>query len=69
VTQPPRHLASLWAAIRLLEKRANLDRARGGEERSRGRAASASHYQERAAEVIGHAQVLREMLAKLPIDA
>jgi two-component system, chemotaxis family, protein-glutamate methylesterase/glutaminase len=61
--------ASLWAAIRLLEQRANPDRARGDEERSRRRAASAPHYQERAAEVTGHAQVLREMSAQLPIDA
>lgn len=58
--------SSLWAAIRLLEQRANIDRARGGEERDRGRAASAGMYEERAAEVNGHAHVLREMLAKLP---
>jgi two-component system, chemotaxis family, protein-glutamate methylesterase/glutaminase len=60
--------SSLWAAIRLLEQRANLDRARGAEERDRGRAASAAAYQQRSTEVTGHAHVLREMLAKLPSD-
>lgn len=60
--------SSLWAAIRLLEQRANLDRARGTEERSRGRPATAAQYQERAAEVTGHARVLREMLTRLPAD-
>ena len=58
--------ASLWAAIRLLEQRANLDRARGEAEEERGRAALASSYQQRAAEVAGQAGVLREVLAKLP---
>jgi two-component system chemotaxis response regulator CheB len=58
--------SSLWAAIRLLEQRANINRARGNEERHRGRAAAAEHYEHRAAEVIGHARVLREVLAKLP---
>ena len=58
--------SSLWAAIRLLEQRANLDRARGEEEAGRGRAASAEAYQDRAAEVAGHARVLREMLLALP---
>lgn len=58
--------ASLWAAIRLLEQRANLDRARGEAEEERGRAALASSYQQRAAEVAGQADVLREVLAKLP---
>ena len=58
--------SSLWAAIRLLEQRANLDRARGSEERDRGRVTTAARYQERAAEVSGHAHVLREVLSKLP---
>ena len=58
--------SSLWAAIRLLEQRANVDRARGKVERDRGRAAAAAAYGERAAEVTGHADVLREILAKLP---
>jgi two-component system chemotaxis response regulator CheB len=60
--------SSLWAAIRLLEQRANLDRARCSEEHARGRAAAATLYRERAAEVAGHVHVLREMLSKLPID-
>lgn len=58
--------SSLWAAIRLLEQRASIDRARVTEERDRGRAAAAGSYAQRAAEVTGHAEVLREMLAKLP---
>ncbi len=61
--------SSLWAAIRLLEQRANLDRARGTEERERGRTASAETYQQRAAEISGHAHVLREVLTKLPSEA
>jgi two-component system chemotaxis response regulator CheB len=61
--------SSLWAAIRLLEQRANLDCARGTEERERGRIANAERYQQRAAEAAGHACVLRELLAKLPSDA
>jgi two-component system chemotaxis response regulator CheB len=58
--------SSLWAAIRLLEQRANIDRARGSMERDRGRVAAADSYQQRAAETTGHAHVLREMLTKLP---
>ncbi len=58
--------SSLWAAIRLLEQRANLDRARIGEELQRGRPVAAAQYRERAAEVTGHARVLREMLTKQP---
>lgn len=61
--------SSIWAAIRLLEQRANLDRARCGEERERGRAAAAGAYEQRAAEVTGHARVLREVLSKLPTEA
>ena len=58
--------SSLWAAIRLLEQRANIDRTRGTEERDRGRNGAAGMYEQRAAEVTGHAHVLREVLAKLP---
>lgn len=58
--------SSLWAAIRLLEQRAQLDGARVSEERDRGRPAAAASYRQRAAEVTGHAHVLREVLAKLP---
>lgn len=58
--------SSLWAAIRLLEQRANFDRARGNQERDHGRDASAAAYQQRAAEITGHAHVLREVLTKLP---
>lgn len=58
--------SSLWAAIRLLEQRGNIDRVRGREERDRGRIAAAQTYDERAAEANGHAHVLREMLVRLP---
>lgn len=58
--------SSLWAAIRLLEQRANVDRLRGHEERDRGRTAAAATYRQRAAATSGHAEVLREMLVKLP---
>lgn len=58
--------SSLWAAIRLLEQRANIDRARSGEEQERGRGRAAQHYASRATETAGQADVLREVLANLP---
>lgn len=58
--------SSLWAAIRLLEQRANLDQVRSEEERDRGREATAAAYGQRSAEVAGHARVLREILGQLP---
>jgi two-component system chemotaxis response regulator CheB len=58
--------SSLWAAIRLLEQRANIDLTRSSQERDRGRIGAAGVYQERASETTGHAEVLREMLSKLP---
>ncbi|HVS75310.1 MAG TPA: hypothetical protein VHE11_00125 [Steroidobacteraceae bacterium] len=58
--------SSLWAAIRMLEQRANLDRARGKEEGHHGRTAAAATYRQRAAEITGHAHVLRGVLAQLP---
>ena len=58
--------SSLWAAIRLLEQRANIDLTRSNEERAKGRGSDAEHYAGRAAEVAGHADVLREVLTKLP---
>ena len=61
--------SSLWAAIRLLEQRANLDRTRGNEERARGRTTSAARYDQRAAEINGHAHVLRQMLRNLPAQS
>lgn len=59
--------SSLWAAIRLLEQRANIDLTRGNEEQGKGRESVAQHYAERASELAGHADVLREVLAKLPV--
>jgi two-component system chemotaxis response regulator CheB len=58
--------SSLWVAIRLLEQRANIDNARSEAEREQGRGGSAERYASQAADVAGHANVLREMLAKLP---
>lgn len=58
--------SSLWAAVRLLEQHANIDRARSGAEREQGSAGAAEHHAARAAEVASHAAVLREVLAKLP---
>lgn len=58
--------ASLWAAIRLLEQRANIDLTRRNDERAQGHDSAAEHYAARAAEITGHANVLRDVLAKLP---
>ena len=58
--------ASLWVAIRLLEQRANIDRTRGNDARAQGRGSAAGHYEAQAGEVAGHADVLRDVLAKLP---
>lgn len=58
--------SSLWAAIRLLEQHANIDRTRCSKARTNGGAAAAQDYATRAAEVAGHAEVLREVVAKLP---
>lgn len=57
--------ASLWAAIRLLEQRANIDLTRSNQARARGNGA-AEHYAQHATEIAAHADVLREILAKLP---
>lgn len=59
--------ASLFAAIRLLEQRANIDLTRSNEERARGRGSAAQQHAALAARVSGHADVLREVLTKLPL--
>lgn len=61
--------ASLWAAIRLLEQRANIDLTLSGEERAKGRVSTAEHCAAQAAEIAGHADVLRGVLAKLPSES
>lgn len=57
---------SLWVAIRLLEQRANIDRTRSEEARAQGSGSVAEHYSLHSAETAAHADVLRDMLSKLP---
>lgn len=54
--------ATLWAAVRQFEQRANLQRAMAHEEGIQGREKMAAHYTERAAEMEAHATVLRRLL-------
>lgn len=58
--------ASLWAAIRLLEQRANIDLTCSKAESARGSTGTAEHHAAQAAEANSHADVLRQMLAKAP---
>jgi two-component system, chemotaxis family, protein-glutamate methylesterase/glutaminase len=56
---------SLWSAVRLLQQRATLDRNCARREHDKGRVHGAQHYDDRAAESEGHANLLRELLLSL----
>jgi two-component system chemotaxis response regulator CheB len=53
---------ALWAALRTMEERANMLRSMAKRETEAGRSASASGFEERAAESHGHAKALRRLL-------
>lgn len=58
--------SSLWAAVRLFQQRANIERGLAHKESEKGRLQAADGYAMRAAESESHASVLHDLLMKLP---
>ncbi len=56
---------SLWAAVRLLQQRANLARQHGERQEAHERSAGARVYQSRSEEASSQARVLRELLTRI----